>query len=58
VLARQRWTQSEPIPLGKNRITASRNKPIANCQLFGKYALEKDRTNSSAIEAMNAASTL
>ena len=46
------------MPRGRKRITNSRNRPSASCQVFGKYALENERTISSTVLATNTATTL
>src|SRR5450432_2879053 len=53
-----RFDQSEPMPRGRKRITNSRKRPSASCQVLGKYALENDRTTSSTVLATNTAATL
>src|SRR6478735_3666294 len=55
---RRSLIQSEPMPRGRNRMTASRKLPSTSCQVLGRYRFEKERTSSSASEATNTAETL
>jgi hypothetical protein len=41
-----------------NRITSNRKMPSANCQVLGKYALEKERTISNTNDDNITATTL
>src|ERR1700684_3591214 len=56
-VGRKRRT-SEPSPPGRNRMITKRKTPSAPCQVFGKYWLEKERTNSRRMAATNTAVTL
>src|SRR6516162_3871033 len=54
----RRRSASEPSPPGRNRMISKRKTPSAPCQVFGKYWLEKERTNSRRMAATNTAVTL